>query len=99
VFTTLASSFTVVARPIQDMSAVSVTHKTVGNRLPRLWCGARLKSVTVDHLKRVSFRFLPLYTLGMRGWGVAEFSSLREKGARAEPMKRLTQESLTRKSL
>src|SRR5262245_51509659 len=30
----------VVAQPIQDMSAVSITHKTVGNRLPRLWCGA-----------------------------------------------------------
>src|SRR5262245_16896226 len=30
----------VVAHPIQDMSAVSITHKTVGNRLPPLWCGA-----------------------------------------------------------
>ena len=30
----------VVAQPIQDMSAVSITHKTVGIRLPRLWCGA-----------------------------------------------------------
>src|SRR5262245_34804812 len=30
----------VVAQPIQDMSAVSVTYKTVGNRLPRLRCGA-----------------------------------------------------------
>jgi hypothetical protein len=30
----------VVARPIQDLSAVSITHKTVGIRLPRLWCGA-----------------------------------------------------------
>jgi hypothetical protein len=29
-----------VAQPIQDMSAVSITHKTVGVRLPRLWCGA-----------------------------------------------------------
>ena len=30
----------VVAHPIQNMSAVSITHKTVGNRLPCLWCGA-----------------------------------------------------------
>jgi len=30
----------VVARPIQDMSEVSITDKTVGVRLPRLWCGA-----------------------------------------------------------
>jgi len=30
----------VVARPIQDMSEVSITDKTVGIRLPRLWCGA-----------------------------------------------------------
>jgi hypothetical protein len=32
--------FPVVAHPIQDMSEVSITHKTVGIRLPRLWCGA-----------------------------------------------------------
>jgi hypothetical protein len=31
-----------VAQPIQDLSAVSITHKTVGIRLPRLWCGAEL---------------------------------------------------------
>jgi hypothetical protein len=30
----------VVAQPIQDMSAVSITHKTVGIGLPRLRCGA-----------------------------------------------------------
>jgi hypothetical protein len=30
----------VVAKPIQDMSAVSIAHKTVGIRLPRLWRGA-----------------------------------------------------------
>ena len=29
-----------VAHPIQDMSEVSITHKTMGIRLPRLWCGA-----------------------------------------------------------
>src|SRR5215831_7713765 len=29
----------VVAQPIQDMSAMSITHKTVGIRLSRLWCG------------------------------------------------------------
>jgi hypothetical protein len=38
VFTALASSF-VVAQPIQDMSAVSIT-KTVGIGLPRLRDGA-----------------------------------------------------------
>src|SRR5262249_22058259 len=27
-------------KPIQDLSAVSITDKTVGIRLPRLWCGA-----------------------------------------------------------
>ena len=32
----------VVARPIQNMSQVSITHKTMGIRLPRLWCGARV---------------------------------------------------------
>jgi hypothetical protein len=30
----------VVAQPIQNMSEVSITHKTMGIRLPRLWCGA-----------------------------------------------------------
>jgi hypothetical protein len=30
----------VVAQSIQDMSTVSITHKAVGIRLPRLWCGA-----------------------------------------------------------
>ena len=30
----------VVAQPVQDLSAVSITHKAVGIRLPRLWCGA-----------------------------------------------------------
>jgi hypothetical protein len=28
-----------VAHPIQDMSEVSIAHKTVGVRLPRLRCG------------------------------------------------------------
>jgi hypothetical protein len=27
----------VVAQPIQDLSAVSITHKTMGIGLPRLW--------------------------------------------------------------
>src|SRR5437016_1732410 len=30
----------VMAQPIQVMSEVSITHKTVGIGLPRLWCGA-----------------------------------------------------------
>jgi hypothetical protein len=30
----------VVAEPIQDLSAVSISHKTVGVRLPCLWCRA-----------------------------------------------------------
>jgi hypothetical protein len=29
-----------VAHPIQDLSPVSITYETVGNRLPRLWCAA-----------------------------------------------------------
>src|SRR5262249_42233023 len=40
VFAALAVFVPVVAHPIQDMSQVSITHKTVGNRLPCLWCGA-----------------------------------------------------------
>jgi hypothetical protein len=40
VFTAAVVVF-VVAQPIQDMSAVSVTDKTVGIRLPRLWCRAQ----------------------------------------------------------
>jgi hypothetical protein len=30
----------VVAQPIQDLSQVSIAHKTVVIDLPRLWCGA-----------------------------------------------------------
>jgi hypothetical protein len=30
-----------VAQPIQDVSALSITHKAVGVRLPRLWCRAQ----------------------------------------------------------
>jgi len=34
------ATLVVVAQPIQDMSAVSITDKTVGIRLPRLRRGA-----------------------------------------------------------
>jgi hypothetical protein len=40
VFTALTTSFFVVAEAIQDLSYVSITHKTVGVGLPRLWYGA-----------------------------------------------------------
>jgi hypothetical protein len=51
----------VVARPIQDMSAVSITDKTVGVCLPRLWCGAigLVCFGPSDHPKQVSFFILP----------------------------------------
>ena len=49
VFATLASSFLWVAQPIQNMSAVSITHKTVGNRLSRLWCGAEVVPGPAGH--------------------------------------------------
>ena len=34
------TSVFIVEQPIQDLSAVSFADKTVGIRLPRLWCGA-----------------------------------------------------------
>jgi hypothetical protein len=37
VFTAAGVGIPVVGRSIQVMSEVSVTHKTVGSRLPRLW--------------------------------------------------------------
>jgi hypothetical protein len=48
----------VVAQQIQDMSAMSITHKTVGIGLPRLWCGtiALHCSVPADHQKRCLLR-------------------------------------------
>ena len=36
VLTALASAFPVVSQPFQALSEVSVTHKAVGSRLPRL---------------------------------------------------------------
>jgi hypothetical protein len=46
----------VVAQPIQNMSPVPITHKKVGIRLPRLWCGAigLVCFGPADHPKRVS---------------------------------------------
>jgi len=37
VFAGLGIFLFVMAQPIQNMSAVSITHKTLGIRLPRLW--------------------------------------------------------------
>jgi hypothetical protein len=39
-FTALASSFLWWRSRFKDMSALSITHKTVGIGLPRLQCGA-----------------------------------------------------------
>jgi hypothetical protein len=60
----------VVAQPIQDMSAVSIAHKTVGIRLPRLRCGAigLVCFRPADHPKRVSSSFFSLYMVGVGGW-------------------------------
>jgi len=41
VFTALAVFVLVVAQPIKDLSAVSITHQAVGIGLPRLWCEAQ----------------------------------------------------------
>jgi hypothetical protein len=61
----------VVAQPIQDMSEVSITHKTMGIRLPRLRCGAigLVCFGPADHPRRVSSPILPLCTLW--GWVAA----------------------------
>src|SRR5215467_10686758 len=40
VLAALVSSFLWWRTRFKDMSAVSITDKTVGNRLPCLWCGA-----------------------------------------------------------
>jgi hypothetical protein len=41
----------VVAQPIQDMSEVSITHKTVGIRLPRLWrCAIKMANKASDKI-------------------------------------------------
>ena len=56
-----------VAQPIQDLSAVSITDKTVGIRLPHLWCGAGLVPALRNHSKRVSSSFFP-FVHGGSGW-------------------------------
>src|SRR5262245_27495295 len=52
VFATLASSV-LWWPPVQDMSPVSITYKTVGIRLPCLWCGAigrRIKRLLLNQI-------------------------------------------------
>ena len=49
----------VVAQPIQDMSAMSITHKTVGGGLPCLRCGAVGRRA--KHPLTESNLLLPLY--------------------------------------
>jgi hypothetical protein len=63
----------VVARPIQDMSEVSITHKTMGIRLPRLRRGAGLVCRPVDHPKRVSSSFFPFVHGGVAAGGKRSF--------------------------
>jgi hypothetical protein len=74
----------VVAQPIQNMSAVSITHKTLGIRLPRLWCGAGLVwPGPTDHPNRCHL-LSPSCT--WRGWAAVASRSFRvcdENGAKA----------------
>jgi hypothetical protein len=67
-----------VAQPIQDLSAVSITHKTVGVRLPRLRCGAGLVwPGPTDQPNGCPLLSPLLYMAGLGGCGIAKFSSLR----------------------
>jgi hypothetical protein len=77
----------VVAQPIQDMSAVSITPKTVGVRLPRLWCGAGGLVCPVVRItqKRVSSSFFPLYVVAWRATVGGVFDP-RRKRSEADPM-------------
>jgi len=80
----------VVAQPIQDMSALSITHKTVGIGLPRLRCGA---IGLVSSGLRITQNGCLLHSSLCTWWwgvvgGVAEFSSLRRKRSEGEQMKR-----------
>ena len=86
VFTALAVFVLVVAQPIQDMSEVSITHKTVGIHLPRLWCRAGLVCRPADHSKRVSSSFFPFVHGGVVGQGVSGVFDPRRKRSKAEPM-------------
>jgi hypothetical protein len=73
----------VVARQIQDMSEVSITHTTVGICLPRLWCGAigLVCFGPADHPKRVSFFILPF----VHGGVAAGRSGVFESAMKTEP--------------
>jgi hypothetical protein len=73
----------VVAQPIQDLSAVSITDKTVGIRLPRLWCGAGLVQPCGITQNGCLLHSPLLYMAGVSGWGIAEFSTPGENGAKA----------------
>jgi hypothetical protein len=79
----------VVAQPIQDLSAVSITDKTVGIHLPRLWCGAvgLVCFGTANHPKRVSSSFSPLYMVGWGDEAERSFRVCEENDAKAEPVK------------
>jgi hypothetical protein len=74
----------VVARPIQDLSAVSITRKTVGIGLPRLWCGA---IGLVSSALRISQNGCLLYSspLYMRGLGWLRHSVVFESAMKTEP--------------
>jgi len=74
VFTALASSFFVVAQPIQDLSALSITYKTVGIHLPGMWCGAigLVCRGPADHPKTGVFPFFPFVHGGAGRGGRSE---------------------------
>jgi hypothetical protein len=60
----------VVAQPIQDLSAVSITHKTVGIRLPRLRCGAiRWFVPALQIIQNSCLLDSPFVMVVVGGWG------------------------------
>jgi hypothetical protein len=74
----------VVAQSIQDMSAVSITDKTVGIRLPHLWCGAIGLAVSACGSPKTGvFFILPFVQWDGDGAVRAEFSTPGENGAKA----------------
>jgi len=79
----------VVAQQIQDMSAVSLTHKAVGVYLSRLRCGAGLVwPGPTDHPNTCHLLSPLLYitcTWRLGGCGIAEFSSLSKRSEGVPP--------------
>ena len=72
-----------VAHPIQDMSEVSIAHKTVGIRLPRLRCGTIAETRRNDKTEssRLAKKITGLFYARLIGGVFAE----RSFGARVPP--------------